>query len=273
MSWYQHQRQQDACRTANRAADWAKSFGMGAALGVIPAAAIILVSVQGVSPSEAIKQIGHDESRAQSIIDQVESVQPGGSQTIIQQAPPEIVQQINQEVQSAATNANEVMQQVSTSLNPQEQFTAQWETYGGRPSLFSYPDADSKSIGYGFFLGNPSARNRIEELGYNFEAVYNGEQPISPEHATKLFREDIKIATRDAQQLFPSYTNQPAAVQLILTDMAYNLGIDRLSRFSEFRAAIEAKDYQEAAKELVDSRWYGQVGNRSKNHVRTLQGI
>jgi len=273
MSWYQHQRQQDACRTANRAAEWAKNLGLGAALGVVPAAIIILVRVQGVTPQEASQQISGDESRAQSVIDQIESVQPGGSQIILQQAPPELVQQVNQEVQSAATNADEVMQQASSSLTPQEQFTAQWETYGGKPSLFAYPDADSKSIGYGFFLGNPNAKNRIESLGYDFNAVYTGEQPISAQDAASLFREDIRTANRDAQQLFRSFGEQPAAVQLILTDMAYNLGIDRLSRFPKFRAAIEKKDYQEAAKELIDSRWYGQVGNRSKNHVRTLQGL
>ena len=273
MSWYQHQRQQDACRTANRAAEWAKGLGLGAALGVVPAAIIILVRVQGVTPQEATQQINGDEARAQSVIDQIESVQSGGSQIIIQQAPPELVQQVNQEVQSAASNANEVMQMAQGSLSPQEQFTAQWETYGGKPSLFAYPDADSKSIGYGFFLGNPDAKNRIESLGYNFQSVFEGEQSISSQDAATLFRQDIQTATRDAQQLFRSYGEQPAAVQLILTDMAYNLGLNRLSRFPKFRAAIEAKNYQEAAKELIDSRWYEQVGNRSKNHVRTLQGL
>jgi len=271
MSWYQYQKQQDTYRTANRAAEWAKGFGLGAALGTVPAAIIILVRVQGVTPQEATQQISGDEGRAQSIIDQIESVQPGGSQIIIQQSPPELIQQVNQEVQSTA-NTDEFIEQAS-SLTPQEQFTAQWETYNGKPSLFAYIDADSKSIGYGFFLGNPNAKSRIENLGYDFNAVYNGEQPLSAKDAISLFREDIRTANRDAQQLFRSFGEQPAAVQLILTDMAYNLGLDRLSRFPKFLAAIEKKDYREAAKELVDSRWYGQVGNRSKNHVQTLQGL
>jgi len=273
MSWYQHQKQQDAYRRASRATDWAKGLGIGGALGIVPAAIIILVRVQGVTPQEAIQQINGDEGRAQSVIDQIESVQPGGSQIIVQQSPPELIQQINQETQSAASNADDAMQMAQGSLSPQEQFTAQWETYGGEPSLIAYPDADSKSIGYGFFLGNPNAKSRIESLGYDFESVFNGSQAITSQHAAALFRQDIQTATRDAQQLFRSYGQQPDAVQLILTDMTYNLGLDRLSRFPKFRAAIEAKDYQEAAKELIDSKWYGQVGNRSKNHVQTLQSL
>jgi lysozyme len=45
--------------------------------------------------------------------------------------------------------------------------------------------------------------------------------------------------------------------------MIFNLGLTKLLNFKKFLAAMEAGDYVTAGKEMLDSRWARQVGNRS----------
>lgn len=52
--------------------------------------------------------------------------------------------------------------------------------------------------------------------------------------------------------------------QAVLVDMAFNLGITGLFSFKKMIAAIESQDFKNAAKEMQDSRWFNQVGNRAK---------
>ena len=49
----------------------------------------------------------------------------------------------------------------------------------------------------------------------------------------------------------------------VLTEMAYNLGIPRLSKFKKMWAALEKGDYDTAADEMLDSLWARQVGIRA----------
>ena len=49
----------------------------------------------------------------------------------------------------------------------------------------------------------------------------------------------------------------------------------RLSRFVKLRRAVEAHNWEEAAQEMEDSRWFGQVGARARELVarmRTVRG-
>jgi lysozyme len=45
--------------------------------------------------------------------------------------------------------------------------------------------------------------------------------------------------------------------------MAFNLGMPRLNKFKKMWSAIEDKDYDHAAVEMLDSRWAEQVKGRA----------
>jgi len=49
----------------------------------------------------------------------------------------------------------------------------------------------------------------------------------------------------------------------VLVDMAYNLGHRGLLNFKKMLAAMKAKDFELAAQEMEDSKWFKQVGQRS----------
>jgi lysozyme len=46
--------------------------------------------------------------------------------------------------------------------------------------------------------------------------------------------------------------------------MCFNLGMPRLRQFRNMLAALEAGDFETAAREALDSRWAGQVGARAE---------
>ena len=51
--------------------------------------------------------------------------------------------------------------------------------------------------------------------------------------------------------------------QLVIIDMAFNLGMFKLMQFKKMIAALKNKDYALAADEMMDSRWSRQVGVRA----------
>jgi lysozyme len=53
--------------------------------------------------------------------------------------------------------------------------------------------------------------------------------------------------------------------------MAYNLGLNRLRGFKQLRHYLQQGDYEKAANEMVDSMWYGQVGERAQRLVDDMR--
>ena len=65
----------------------------------------------------------------------------------------------------------------------------------------------------------------------------------------------------------------PEEAQQIIANMMFNLGRPRLSKFRGMKAGVDAKDWNRAAEEMVDSRWYAQVGRRAQRLVERMKEI
>jgi len=55
--------------------------------------------------------------------------------------------------------------------------------------------------------------------------------------------------------------------------MMFNLGYPRLSKFKGMKQGVDARDWNAAADEMVDSRWYHQVTNRAERLVQRMRAI
>jgi lysozyme len=82
----------------------------------------------------------------------------------------------------------------------------------------------------------------------------------------------VEVAYSDACALFLNLGSQPTNVQRVCVNMAFNLGRTRLSRFKKMITAVNEGKYAKAADEMIDSKWYGQVGNRSRELVELMRG-
>lgn len=96
---------------------------------------------------------------------------------------------------------------------------------------------------------------------------------VSKERVQQAFEEDVSISIKDAETLFNDFWNLPEDVRLITVNMSFNLGRRRLSRFKNFRAAVNEGDWKTAAAEMKDSRWYNQVTNRAERLCKRMLNV
>lgn len=95
--------------------------------------------------------------------------------------------------------------------------------------------------------------------------------PVTDERILQVFHDDCKVAIADVELLVNNLSDHPDFVSRVLVNMAFNIGRPRLSKFKKMLAAIETKDYNLAAEEMMDSKWYHQVGRRSKELVEIMR--
>ena len=104
-----------------------------------------------------------------------------------------------------------------------------------------------------------------EELDWmdipSMDAVY--EYGISEADAMYLAQNDVQIVEEELLRAHPCVEDLDAVRQLVLVDMAFNMGVPRLCKFKKMWAAIHENDFRTAAKEMLDSRWAIQVKSRS----------
>lgn len=95
-------------------------------------------------------------------------------------------------------------------------------------------------------------------IGRNLESV-----GISESEADFLLANDIKDAVErlNAHDLLEGHDE---VRQAVLINMAFNLGVNGLLKFRNSLKLWRQKDYEGFAKEILDSRWARQVGNRAK---------
>ncbi len=94
---------------------------------------------------------------------------------------------------------------------------------------------------------------------------------LSNEEALFLLQNDIQEAIASLKKEFPFFQSLSMDRQIVLIDMCFNLGINRLKGFKKMIKAIEEKDYSLASKEMLSSLWAKQVGARSKDLAHLMK--
>lgn len=87
---------------------------------------------------------------------------------------------------------------------------------------------------------------------------------ISRNEAMAMLDNDIARVLQELTSAFPWYTGLNDARKVALANMCFNLGLPRLQGFTRMLIALEAGQYTEAADEMLNSKWAGQVGNRAR---------
>tara|TARA_B100000214_G_C23392280_1_gene367720 strand:+ start:43 stop:483 length:441 start_codon:yes stop_codon:yes gene_type:complete len=97
--------------------------------------------------------------------------------------------------------------------------------------------------------------------------------PVSEDRCNEVFDSDIQIVLADCEQLYPDFNELPEEVQRIIANMMFNMGRPRLSKFKGMKAGVDARDWNKAADEMVDSRWYRQVTKRADRLVERMRNV
>ena len=96
---------------------------------------------------------------------------------------------------------------------------------------------------------------------------------VSEDRVAKAFDDDIETVLSDCNKLYPDFEDLPEEAQQIIANMMFNLGYPRLSKFRGMKAGVDAKDWNRTADEMVDSRWYAQVGRRAERLVERIRAL
>ncbi len=94
---------------------------------------------------------------------------------------------------------------------------------------------------------------------------------ISEEEARYLLENDLRQAMRDVLKHMPWASHLDPIRYGVLVNMAFNLGISGLLQFGRMLAALRSRDYDEAAREMINSMWAVQVGDRAVRLARQMQ--
>lgn len=99
---------------------------------------------------------------------------------------------------------------------------------------------------------------------------------ITSTEADMLFERDFAVAESEVIRLCKEYgidTNNLIEQRFyVLTDMMFNLGYTRLSQFKKLFQALKNGLYEDAAREMMDSLWAKQVGNRAVTLYNLMKG-
>ncbi|MFC5411508.1 glycoside hydrolase family protein, partial [Larkinella bovis] len=128
------------------------------------------------------------------------------------------------------------------------------------------------TIGIGFNLDAAGAKEQIENLGLNYSDVKAGNQDLTQDQINHLFNQALDQSITDARQIFPAFDSYPSAQQTVIVDMIYNLGEAKFLEFENTINAIRQEDWEGAAREMQDSRWFDQVGDRGEHNVDLMRG-
>ena len=98
--------------------------------------------------------------------------------------------------------------------------------------------------------------------------------PVSEERTKEIFGRDLDTCISECVALYgEQFGDWPGEVQEILANMMFNMGRTRLSKFKNFTAALEDKDWARAAIEGRDSQWHKQVTNRAERLMVRMESV
>ena len=95
---------------------------------------------------------------------------------------------------------------------------------------------------------------------------------ITSAEAEQMLANDMDNVFADLDRNIPFWQSLPYNVRLVLCDMCFNLGIKRLCKFTKMLEAMEERDFELAAEELLDSTYAVQVKKRADRNYRLVIG-
>lgn len=94
---------------------------------------------------------------------------------------------------------------------------------------------------------------------------------ISDGECALMLSNDIDIVFKAFKNNFPTWSTFDEVRQLVVLDMLYNMGINRFLGFKNMIDALNSKDFSLAAKEMLSSKWAGQVSSRASRLVEMMK--
>lgn len=116
------------------------------------------------------------------------------------------------------------------------------------------PNWDGKTVGYGLDLEtNPRAKAIIDELGLKGQSNEQIAQYFqdNPEVAVEMLNREVALHKEELIKKIPEIGQLDDVRQETMANLAYNLGVTKLSGFKNMVQAIKDGDFKKARRELI----------------------
>ena len=150
-------------------------------------------------------------------------------------------------------------------MDPSKELLAQLRTDEGYKKM-PYPDTECVSTcGIGYNM----EENILDLSGPELLHIYkNG---MSETDAENYLCRCVKICIKEIESKFPWWSKIDGVRQDAIINVVYNLGMPKFLKFDKTIGFLAHQRYTEAATELLDSVWAGQVHDRSKRIAQQLR--
>lgn len=95
---------------------------------------------------------------------------------------------------------------------------------------------------------------------------------VSSTRIDSAFTDDFNASVSTMQSIYPKNSTWPSEVREIMVNMTFNLG-GKLHQFKKLSSALEKREWNKAADEMVDSKWHGQVKTRAERLVKRMRAV
>ena len=100
----------------------------------------------------------------------------------------------------------------------------------------------------------------IPTIGYGFAIK---DLVLDEDIAEEILIRKLERLKRNANSRFKWLEDMPVAVQEVILNMCYQLGVTGVSKFRKAISAFQEGEWHEAADEMLDSLWARQTPNRA----------
>lgn len=124
--------------------------------------------------------------------------------------------------------------------------------------------AGKNTIGFGFNIDDNKEQYRLIDSFKNDDGEFQASKRVS---RGVMFVQIIDICKRVDNLLLDLDSYRKA----VIIDICFNIGCSGFLKFKKTIQAIKEGDFTKASEELVDSKWYKQVGLRGKRNAYIMK--
>jgi GH24 family phage-related lysozyme (muramidase) len=129
------------------------------------------------------------------------------------------------------------------------------------------------TIGIGWNLQDPESEDVADFFGLNLPELISGQQVLTDAQIDAVFNYQLSRTISEASQLLQGFPTFPDEVQAVVCDMIFNMGLTRFSQFHLMIAALNVRNWKQAAVQAGDSLWAKQVPNRAADDIALLENV
>jgi lysozyme len=109
----------------------------------------------------------------------------------------------------------------------------------------------------------------FDTIGYGFAVK---DLVLEEDICEMILERKLEKLIESTDKKFPFLRGLPLDKSEVVYEMVYQMGLSGVSKFKKMLAALEKKDYEKSATEMLDSRWAKQTPNRALKLSNIMKG-